>query len=180
MCYLTLSHLQHGSRALRFHGSAFLAGFRRRQPTWWWALVVESPPRIELFVRSLAPTDIRDRQERIVETLTALDGDGEIAGVEYTLCGECVCPSLQTAETDIAQLLLDRHAAFEDWAESRDRELVGFERRDTESLLTGTTVTGIVFPRITLAEYREGTLTFVAPSTDGTEHTTVEDRLGTY
>jgi hypothetical protein len=140
----------------------------------------ESPPRVEVYLRSLAPTDIRDTQEKIVDRLRTLDDEGQIKGVDYTLCGECVCPSLQTAETDIAKLLLRRFESFEEWADNNDRELVGFEQRDTESLLTGTSVTGIVFPRLTLAEFRDGELTFVAPSANGTEQTSVTDRLDVY
>jgi hypothetical protein len=142
--------------------------------------VTGSPPRVELFLRSLAPTAARPAQERLVSRLQSLDDEDKITGVDYTLCGECVCPSLHTAETDIAAFLLDRYERFEAWAEENGCELVGFEERDTESLLTGATVTGIVFPRMTLAEYRDGSLSFVAPSTDGVEQTTVADRLDTY
>jgi hypothetical protein len=142
--------------------------------------VSADPPRLELLLRSLAPVDARPAQERLVSRLQSLDDEDRIKGVDYTLCGECLCPSLNTAETDIAAFLLERYERFEAWAEENGRELVGFEERDTESLLTGATVTGIVFPRITLAEYREGSLTFVAPSTNGTEQTTVADRLETY
>jgi len=142
--------------------------------------MVDEPPRVELYVRSLAPTDIRDKQEQIVKQLQSLDEEGRIKGTDFTLCGDCVCPSLQTAETDVAKLLLDRYKSFEQWAEKNDREPVGFEERDTESLLTGTTVTGIVFPRLSLAEYRNGELTFVAPSANGTDKTNIIDRLEMY
>lgn len=142
--------------------------------------MTENTPRVELFVRSLAPTDARETQEQVVDRLQSLDEDDQIRGVDYTLCGECVCPSLNSAQTDIAQLLLGRYERFESWAETNDRELVGFEQRETESLLTGTSETGIVFPRLTLAEFRGGEVAFIAPSTDGTEQTTVKERLEAY
>jgi hypothetical protein len=142
--------------------------------------MLDDPPQVELYMRSLAPTDVRDEQERIVGTLQSLDAAGKIADVEFTLCGDCVCPSLNTAETDTAKFLLRRFESFQQWAEANGRTLVGFEERDTQSLLTGTTVTGIVFPRITLAEYRDGRLTFVAPSSNGSEQTTVSERLAEY
>ena len=47
-------------------------------------------------------------------------------------------------------------------------------------MLTGTTVTGIAFPRMVLAEYRGGSLTFVAPATDDGGTVTVRDRLDRY
>ena len=142
--------------------------------------MLDRPPRIELYVRSLAPAEGRKRQEAVVERLRALDADGHIAGVEVVLCADCVWPSLGTAETDVGRRLLRRYDAFREWAEARGRELVGFRRRDADSLLTGTAVTGIVFPRLALAEYRDGDLAFVAPSANGTEQTTVSDRLDVY
>lgn len=142
--------------------------------------VAGSPPRVELYLRSLAPTVGREGQERVVERLRALDDADEIAGVEVTLSGECICPRSATAETDPGRQLLDRYDAFERWADERDRELVGFTERDTQSRVTGTTVTGIVFPRVVLAEFRNGALAFVAPSTDEDERTSVADRLDAY
>jgi len=137
-------------------------------------------PRVELYLRSLAPTETREHQEAVVETLQSLEADGRLAGFEVALCGECVCPESSTADTAVGRRLLRRYEAFEEWADERDRELVGFRERDTESLLTETTVTGIVFPQMVLAEYCEGRLDFVAPSRDGTDQTTVRDRLETY
>ncbi|WP_247006084.1 HTH domain-containing protein [Halorientalis litorea] len=137
----------------------------------------ERPPRAELFVRSLAPTDARDQQEQVVERLRTLDAEGRVSTLDVRLCGECVCPESVTAETEPGRRLLDRYEAFRQWADERGRELVGFEERDTKSLLTGSRVTGIVFPRIVLAEYRDGDLTHVTPSRNGTERTSVSDRL---
>jgi hypothetical protein len=76
--------------------------------------------------------------------------------------------------------LLNSYERFTEWADETDRELVGFEERDTKSILTGTRVTGIVFPRVVIAEYRRGELTFVAPSRDDGSETTVADRLSAY
>jgi hypothetical protein len=142
--------------------------------------VSETAPRIELYLRSLAPTAGREEQERIVEQLQSLDESGRIRGFDVVLCGECVCPESATAETDPARKLIEQYRQFVDWADDRDRDLVGFEERDTKSMLTGTTVTGIVFPRIVLAEYRDGALTYVAPSRDRQSRTTVRDHLETY
>lgn len=138
------------------------------------------PPRVELYVRSLAPTTARPTQERVVERLQALEESGEVTGFDVVVCGECVCPNAATASTEPGERLLSRYDSFEAWAEANDRTLVGFQRRDTRSVLTDTTVTGIVFPRVTLAEYRDGTLSFVAPSGTETERTAVLDRLAEY
>lgn len=140
----------------------------------------DAGPRIELYLRSLAPTTARPEQERVVRRSRALEADGRVTDLDVAVCGDCVCPDAATAETETGRRILSRYGAFRDWADAHDRELVGFEELDTRSQLTDTRVTGIVFPRITLAEFRDGSLAFVAPSrTDGTT-TTVLDRLDTY
>ena len=135
------------------------------------------PPRLELYLRSLAPATARDQQDRIVRRLHDLDDDGRIKGFDVRLCGDCVCPRAETARTDPGRRLLGRYERFAEWAEEAGYDLTGFERREVDSVLTGTTVTGIAFPRIVLAEYRGGSLTFVAPAADGSETVTVQDRL---
>lgn len=134
-------------------------------------------PRAELYVRTLAPTVAREVQEHVVERLEALAARDAIREYDVVVCGECVCPQSATAETEPGQTLLERYESFEQWAAERDRELVGFQEHEETSLLTGSTISGIEFPRMVLAEYCEGSLEFVAPSTDGDETTAVTERL---
>jgi hypothetical protein len=141
---------------------------------------VTAAPRVELYLRSLAPTEARESQDQVVEQLRQLADEGRVASHEVALCGDCVCPNATTADTPVGKRLLARYEAFREWEAATDRELTGFEERETRSMLTDTTVTGIVFPRLTLAEYRDGELTFVAPSTNGSTTTTVADRLESY
>lgn len=142
--------------------------------------MTDAAPRLELYVRSLAPTDARESQERVVERIQRLAEHDRIAGFEVVLCGDCVCPTAATADTEPGSRLLSRYDTFESWADEHDSELVGFEHKDVRSLLTDSNVTGIVYPRMTLAEFRNGALTYVAPSRNGTERTSVLDRLETY
>jgi hypothetical protein len=144
------------------------------------ATAVTGGPRVELFLRSLAPSTGREQQDRIVERLRTLERENRIGGVDVWLCGDCVCPLLATAGTDPGRRLLDRYERFREWASGSDYDLVGFRRREVESVLTGTTVTGIVFPRMTLAEFRGGSLDFVAPATDGSERVDIADRIDAY
>lgn len=137
-------------------------------------------PRVELYLRSLAPVTARDQQNEVVTQLQELDSNGCIRGFDIILCGDCVCPESATARTQPAKRLLERYEQFQAWATKKGRTLVGFEERDSSGLLTGTSVTGIVFPRITLAEFRGGSLSFVAPSATEETQTTVRDRLTTY
>ena len=137
-------------------------------------------PRIELYVRSLSPTDIRETQEQVIEQLTSLKTDGHIEEFEVVVTGTCVCPSSITAETAVGQRLLDRYETVEDWATEHDRELVGFEHREAKSTFLETQLSGISFPRMLLVEVRDGAVHHVAPSKNGTETTSVQDRLETY
>jgi len=140
----------------------------------------DDPPRVELYVRSLAPTDIRDKQEQVLERLKRLDADDSIANFEVVVCGETVCPSSVTAETEIGQRLLARHRTAKQWAGDTERELIGFDQHETNTTIAGTTVTGVSFPRMLLFEFRAGSLSFVAPSRNGTDTTSVPDRLDSY
>jgi hypothetical protein len=141
--------------------------------------VTTGVPRIELYLRSLAPTTARKTQDAVIERLRQLDDRGRIRGFDVVLCGDCICPRSATADTPTGERLLEKYEALEAWATARDRELVGFEERDLNGVLTGTSITGIVFPQIVLGEFRDGDLSYVAPSTDGTRHVTVRDRLET-
>lgn len=141
---------------------------------------VVTRPRIEVFVRSLAPSTARQQQDAIVDRLRDYREAGRISDWEVIVSGGCVCPDAATATTGPGERLLSRYEAFTEWAEDRDRDLVGFDTRETKSMLTGTTVTGIMFPRTVLAEYRDGALTFVAPSRANGDETTVADRLADY
>lgn len=140
----------------------------------------ELPPRIELYVRSLAPADIRETQEEVLERLQALEADGQIAEFEVVVCGEAVCPSSVTAETAIGRRLLDRYRSATEWANEHGRELIGFESRETESEIAGTAVTGVSFPRLLLVELDGGDVEYVAPSRDDSETTSVQDRIERY
>ena len=133
-------------------------------------------PRVELYLRSLAPGAGRDEQDRVVERLQRLDGSDCVRALEVHVCGTCVCSSTPAAETDPGQFLLSRFDQFESWADDHGRSLVGFRRQCVDSSLAGGMVTGVRFPRMTVAEFVGGDLRFVAPSR-GSTTVTVTDRV---
>jgi len=133
-------------------------------------------PRVELFLRSLAPETARAEQDDLIERLQWLEADGRLRTFEVHVCGACLCPSTAAADTDTGRFLLARFEQFESWAAERDRSLVGVRRRCVESSLAGDTVSGLSLPRMTLAEFVDGEVRFVAPSA-GSSTTTVRDRL---
>jgi len=131
--------------------------------------------RLELFVQSLAPETARPQQEAAIERLRDLAESDEVADTELYVTGDCVCPSTVAAETKPGRFLLDRYAAFEEWADENGVELVGFRNRCVDSSMTGETVTGIQFPRLTLAVFADNRLRFVAPALRNGTETTVAD-----
>lgn len=134
-------------------------------------------PRVELFVRSLAPETARASQETIIQTLRDLEKTGTLDSVELHVAGECVCPSTAAAETDTGQFLLSRYETFTEWATSQDVELVGFRNRCVDSMLCGDTVTGISFPRLCIAVFERNEVELVAPVSDASETVSVEDTV---
>lgn len=134
-----------------------------------------SPPRIEVFVRSLAPDTARPQQDDLIQRLQALASENEIESIDFYVTGDCVCESTAAAETDTGQFLLDRFQQFEAWASESGVDLVGFRERCVDSALSMTTVTGHQFPRITIAVFVDDELSLVTPYTeDNTHHSAAE------
>jgi len=134
-------------------------------------------PRVELFVRSLAPETARTSQETVIQTLRDLEKTGTLDSVEIHVAGECVCPSTAAAETDTGRFLLSRYETFTEWATSQNAELAGFRNRCVDSMLCGDTVTGISFPRLCMAVFDRNEIQLVAPVSDDGETLSVEDVL---
>jgi hypothetical protein len=131
---------------------------------------------LELFVRSLAPASAEHTQETVIDRLDALDERG--FGTTVTVWGERVGLSKTVAGTRRGEYVLDRVAAFKEWARAAGVSVNSFfEARSTTSTVTGEEYTAIVLPVMTLAEYREDELHCVTPHvTEGTVRT-VSDRL---
>lgn len=125
---------------------------------------------VELYVRELAPRAGRERVDRARTELARLADEGEVDDYTITIWGDAL-------PVDGDHALVDRVAAFREWAAETDATLVGVERRQT-----GTLVDDLVpvwtLPALALAEYRDGELVHVTPhERDGAVHT-VDDRLG--
>ena len=135
----------------------------------------KSAPRIEIFVRSLAPDTARPQQDNLIRRLQGLETKGDIESVDLYVTGGCVCESTAAASTDTGQLLLNRFKRFEAWADDIGVELVGFRDRCVDSAMSMTTVTGHQFPRIAVAVFSDGDLDLVTPFAEAdTQHTVAE------
>lgn len=64
---------------------------------------MEDRPRVELYLRSLAPETARAEQDRIVERLRRLEEEGRVRALDVHVCGRCLCSSTAAAETDPGQ-----------------------------------------------------------------------------
>lgn len=138
----------------------------------------EPPLRVELFVRTLAPAGGRPTQEALIGRLQRLVADGTIDDLAVHVTGGRVSPGTAAAETEPGQLLLDRLAAFETWADRTGRSLEPFfQRTDDVETIDGTDCSGIRFPTVAIAAYRADELVAVAPAATGATVESVAERV---
>ena len=136
--------------------------------------------RLELYVRSLAPTGGREAQEAAIERLDRLERTGTVDAARVHVWGREIAPDSAAAGTESGRRVLDRIEAFETWARRADVSLASFFRtREVHSEITGRDYRTIVLPGMALAEYRDDTLAYVTPCSDDGQMTTVTDRLET-
>lgn len=130
------------------------------------ASLPESRARLELYVRSSAPSVARERQTATVERLRALDTGERIESVAVRTwqkripIGERARPAGETHRT---------YTAFEDWARAHGAELRPFfDTRECHSPITGESHTALVLPVMCLAVYEGDRLRSVFPhASDG-------------
>ncbi|WP_336002138.1 HTH domain-containing protein [Halorientalis halophila] len=133
---------------------------------------------VDLHVRSLTPRGGPGQQEAVIERLEELVESGHVDEFSLDVWGRQVSLSTAAARTDAGRDVLNRVEAFRDWAAETDRSVDSFfETRRVSSTVTDENYVALVLPRVTLAEYRDGDLAYVAPCTDGEDVCTVLDRL---
>lgn len=132
---------------------------------------------LELYVRSLTPTECRNRQADVVRRLAQLEVDGRIDDVTVEVWGRQLAVD-DAHRTEPGRRISDRIDAFRTWAADTGRSVDRqFPVERVSSTLTGDEYTRIGFPTMTLAEYEGDDLRFVSPCTDDGAVCTVEDRL---
>jgi hypothetical protein len=133
--------------------------------------------RVELFVRSLSPGAGRSPATTQLDRLRRLADDGTV-DLSVSVWGREVGLSTTATRTDTGEFVLDRVAAFREWADTHDVCVeTFFETREVESGLTGESYTALVLPVACLAEYRDDELVHVAPYTTDSAVHTVADRV---
>lgn len=138
---------------------------------------VETPPTVELYVRSLAGGDSQARVGEALSRLETLEREGAVADYDVHVWGEGLSLDPAVTATDAGAFIRERVAAFREWAREADRELAGVEERTVHSAITGTTTRNVSLPAMALCERRDGAIEWVAPSTGPEGTTTVADRL---
>lgn len=134
--------------------------------------------RVELHVRSLAPRAGHRQQERVIDRLEELESNGQVDEFSIDVWGKQVGLSSAAARTDAGRFVLDRVESFREWAAENGCSVESFfETRHVTSQVTDEQYTALVLPSLTLAEYRDGDLSYVAPCSDDGDATTVHDRL---
>jgi hypothetical protein len=126
---------------------------------------------VELGVRSLSAAV----QPLLDETLRSLEG-ADVDRVAVAVWGRSFDPTGPAAATDPGRHLADRLEAFRRWAAENGASFGPFFRTRAVRRLAGGTETRVDLPTVTLAEYRDGVLAFVAPCWLGGRHHTVLDR----
>lgn len=132
---------------------------------------------IELFVRSLSPTAVHERQDELIERLSTLAERGTIADYDVEVWGDAIPLNGATADTTRGKAIRDHVEALRTWGEVNDVELPeGLTPTATTGLL-GESREVVRPPTVTLVEYRDGELEAITPRTEEGTTYTVADHL---
>lgn len=143
-------------------------------------MTTEESVQVELYVRSLLAEQAQSQQDEVIERLTALEEDGVIDEFQVVVWGRQAPASPAKARTDAGVFTLNRVAVFSEWAAANGLSVdENFERRNVESRIIDESYQAIRFPVMTLAEYHDQDLAFVAPATGSDVTHSVQDRLDT-
>lgn len=121
--------------------------------------------RVEVFVRSLAPTPAAHvAQVDLVKAVNDLADGGPLADTTVSVWGDRLCRCDTCRDTSAGRAMLDRVRAFEAWAAAVPAAVtVPFDRRCLACGFTGAEADVIVPPGVTIAVYGDASLLGVFP-----------------
>lgn len=159
--------------------------FRRAQRTGGFAASATNesmdetqPPRVELYVRSLAPCESRAAQDAIVERLLALERKGVVDEVDLTVWGDAVCLDGASARVGLGEAIADRIRTFHEWCRDTGVSLDPFFTwSSVDASIAGESHERVVPPHRCLAVYAGDTLREVYPCSVGGTPRSLEDGL---
>lgn len=138
----------------------------------------DTTPRVELYVRSLAPCGEWTTQEAIVERLLDLERRDRIEAVDLWVWGNAVCLDGSAARIGHGAHVSERIRTFYEWCRDTPASLDPFFTRSAvESSLSAESFDRVVPPHRCLALYAETDLTAVYPCAVGDEAVSLEAGL---
>lgn len=140
------------------------------------------PPRVEVFLRSLAPPiGVREQQERLLERLRTFERRGVFESVEVSVWGDAVCPDGCCAETPAGREVLEQARAMKRWAREADADIeTTFEEKRVASSVTDERFRKIVLPRVAVGVHAGDDLELVLPCRVGEETLPVESFVDSF
>lgn len=132
--------------------------------------------RVELFVRSLAPSGAYERQKRIVDRLSRLSTAKHVVSVSSTVWGNRICPEA-ALRLSTGRSILEDIERVRTWADQHDASLDPFFDEYEVQTMTERSYTVIVPPVICLAVSAGDDLWGVFPYAKDGETYTVADGL---
>lgn len=140
------------------------------QTTEWWeekmgTVHAGQSPRVEVFVRSLAPpVGACQQQDSVLEQLQSFERQGLIDGVDISVWGKSICTDSTAAQTEPGRRFLDHLEEFSTWeARTESAVTMPFEEKTVSSSITNEQYTKIVLPRVCLTVYSGEQLELVLP-----------------
>lgn len=140
--------------------------------------ITNTPPTVELYVRSLAPNGALRSQVERIQRLEELVEAGRIEDFDVRVVGRGVVHEACCTLTPTGQLLGDRLADVRAWVTENDATMPGVETTSvSESPLTDAAYTVTTIPENMLVEYQNDRILVISPATLGDTHFSVDDHL---
>jgi len=140
------------------------------------------PPRVRVFLRSLAPPlGASEQQDGVLEQLESFERQGLFETVDVNIWGKSICPESIGARTDPGRQVMEQIEECSAWASNTDVSLdMPFEESDVSCSMTNEQYQKIVLPRVCLAIYANGELDLVLPCRIDGDYFGVEDFIASF
>lgn len=140
------------------------------------------PPRVRIFLRSLAPPlGASQQQNDVLEQLESFERQGVLEEMDVTVWGKSICPESAGSQTGPGEQILERIEEFTSWSASEDVSVdLSFEENDVDCSITDEQYRKIVLPRVCLAVYAEEEPELVLPCKINGDYYRVEDLITSF
>lgn len=150
----------------------------------WWEektgiLQAGRPPRVKVFLRSLAPPIGRcQQQDGVLQQLQSFERQGLLDSVEVSVWGKSVCPDSASAQTQPGKQILEYIDEFTSWsARTNVSAELPFEEKSVSASIIDEEYQKIVLPQVCLGVYAGEQLELVLPCEINSDYFGVEEFL---